>query len=114
MEIRKYRPEDLPEIARLFEETIRQVNAGDYTKEQIQAWASRGRGLLGRNEFFERLYTLVGRGLPRQSAAGLRSMPGSLEESGSPFTRPLQPDPFLKKEAMRRWKNTRRFSMEFR
>lgn len=59
MEIRKYRPEDLPEIARLFEETIRQVNAGDYTKEQIQAWASRGWGLLGRNEFFERLYTLV-------------------------------------------------------
>ena len=37
--IRKYRTEDCPCLAQLFYDTIHTVNAGDYTQEQLEAWA---------------------------------------------------------------------------
>jgi len=40
MILRTYRPEDGPEMAVLFHETVHSVNAGDYTREQLDAWAS--------------------------------------------------------------------------
>jgi len=40
MKLRAYRPEDCPELARLFYETVHTVNAKDYTQEQLNAWAS--------------------------------------------------------------------------
>ena len=39
MELRKYRPRDCEEMARLFYDTVHTVNAADYTKEQLDAWA---------------------------------------------------------------------------
>lgn len=39
IQIRTYRPSDLPEILNLFRETVHAVNAKDYTKEQLNAWA---------------------------------------------------------------------------
>lgn len=39
MTIRAYRPSDLREIAELFYETVHTVNAGDYTPQQLNAWA---------------------------------------------------------------------------
>lgn len=39
MEIREYRPEDCREMAALFSDTVHEVNAADYTKEQLDAWA---------------------------------------------------------------------------
>lgn len=39
MKLRKYRPEDCSEIAELFYHTVHTVNAADYTKEQLNAWA---------------------------------------------------------------------------
>lgn len=39
MEIREYRPEDCREMAALFYDTVHGVNAADYTKEQLDAWA---------------------------------------------------------------------------
>lgn len=39
MTIRPYRPSDLPEITELFYDTVHTVNAGDYTPEQLDAWA---------------------------------------------------------------------------
>ena len=39
MTIRAYRPPDLPEITELFYDTVHTVNAGDYTAEQLDAWA---------------------------------------------------------------------------
>jgi len=39
MVIREYRESDIPRIARLFYNTIRTVNAKDYSPEQIEAWA---------------------------------------------------------------------------
>lgn len=39
MIIRKYRPSDCRETAQLFYGTVHTVNAEDYTKEQLDAWA---------------------------------------------------------------------------
>lgn len=39
MIIREYRPSDLREIVELFYDTVHTVNAGDYTSEQLNAWA---------------------------------------------------------------------------
>lgn len=59
MEIRRCTKEDLPEIARLFFDTITTVNASDYTKQQIAAWSGRWQSLLSREDFLSSLYTLV-------------------------------------------------------
>ena len=40
MLIRRYAPADCRELAELFYHTVHQVNAKDYTKEQLDAWAS--------------------------------------------------------------------------
>ena len=39
MILRPYRPSDLRELAELFYVTVHTVNAGDYTAEQLDAWA---------------------------------------------------------------------------
>lgn len=39
MDIRPYQEADIPAIARLYFNTVRRINARDYTREQIQAWA---------------------------------------------------------------------------
>ncbi len=39
MEIRAYRPSDCGELAKLFYDTVHTVNARDYTREQLDAWA---------------------------------------------------------------------------
>lgn len=40
MIIRKYEPSDCKETAELFYHTVHTVNAKDYTKEQLNAWAA--------------------------------------------------------------------------
>ena len=40
MELRAYRAEDCAQMAALFYETVHTVNAKDYTKEQLDAWAT--------------------------------------------------------------------------
>ena len=40
MEIRRYEPADLAQISQLFYDTVHTVNAADYTKEQLSAWAT--------------------------------------------------------------------------
>lgn len=40
MNIRPYRPDDLAEIARLFYRTVHEVNARDYSREQLDVWAT--------------------------------------------------------------------------
>ena len=40
MIIRKYEPEDCKEIIKLFYDTVHTINAKDYTKEQLDAWAT--------------------------------------------------------------------------
>lgn len=40
MIIREYRPEDCTLLAQLFYDTVHTVNSKDYTKEQLDAWAT--------------------------------------------------------------------------
>ncbi len=40
MFIRKYESTDCKELAELFYNTVHTINAKDYTKEQLDAWAS--------------------------------------------------------------------------
>lgn len=40
MIIREYKPKDCSSISKLFYETIHRINAKDYTKEQIDVWAT--------------------------------------------------------------------------
>lgn len=40
MTIRKYRPENCTEMAKLFYDTVHTVNAADYTEPQLNAWAT--------------------------------------------------------------------------
>ncbi len=40
MIIRKYKSDDCPKIAELFHETVHKVNARDYTKTQLDIWAT--------------------------------------------------------------------------
>jgi len=41
MHVRSLEPADVPAVATLFTETVRSVNARDYTPEQVEAWAPR-------------------------------------------------------------------------
>jgi putative acetyltransferase len=40
IQIRKYQTTDCEEMVRLFYDTVHSVNAADYSKEQLDAWAS--------------------------------------------------------------------------
>lgn len=59
MEIREYLPSDCNEMAELFHRTVHSVNIRDYTKEQIDAWASGDLGLDVWNRSFLEHDTLV-------------------------------------------------------
>ncbi len=59
MTLRPYRPEDLPRIAALFYETVHTVCAKDYTKAQLDAWATGDIDKRAWNESFLAHTTLV-------------------------------------------------------
>lgn len=59
MQIRKYRPSDCRELAELFYDTVHPVNAGDYTKEQLDAWATGHVDLEAWDRSFREHHTLV-------------------------------------------------------
>ncbi len=41
MIIREYKPTDCVKIAKLFYDTVHSVNAMDYTKKQLDVWATK-------------------------------------------------------------------------
>lgn len=59
MFIREYQPDDCGEMAELFYKTVHTVNAGDYTEEQLDAWASGEVDLDKWNQSFLRHYSIV-------------------------------------------------------
>jgi putative acetyltransferase len=59
MTIREYLPSDTGELAELFCNTIRVVNAGDYTKEQRKAWAAGAADLEKWSRSFQEHFCLV-------------------------------------------------------
>lgn len=59
MKIREYEPSDCTAIAEMFYNTVHSVNAGDYTKEQLDAWTDGNIDLNKWNESFLKHYTVV-------------------------------------------------------
>ena len=59
MEIRIYQPADCRALAELFYHTVHTVNAKDYTKAQLDAWATGTVDLEQWNQSFEEHFTLV-------------------------------------------------------
>ena len=59
MIIRAYKPSDCAALAKLFYDTVHTVNAADYSKEQLSAWATGEVDLQQWNEDFLSCYTAV-------------------------------------------------------
>ena len=59
MMLRNYHPDDCPVLARLFYETVHTVNARDYSREQLDAWATGDVDLAKWNESFLGTHTVV-------------------------------------------------------
>lgn len=59
MVIRKYQPCDCKELAELFYNTVHIVNAKDYTKEQLNVWATGKVDLEKWNQSFQNHYSIV-------------------------------------------------------
>ncbi|MEG0769057.1 MAG: GNAT family N-acetyltransferase [Ruthenibacterium sp.] len=59
MKLRRYNPEDCKALATLFFDTVHTVNAKDYTKPQLDAWATGAVDLAAWNQSFLRQDTVV-------------------------------------------------------
>ena len=59
MLIRKYQPRDCKALAELFYHTVHTVNARDYTKEQLDVWATGKVDLEKWNQSFQEHYSIV-------------------------------------------------------
>lgn len=59
MLIRRYQSSDCKELATLFYNTVHTVNAKDYTKEQLDAWATGEIDLENWNWSFQKHYSIV-------------------------------------------------------
>ena len=59
MFIRKYESTDCKELAELFYNTVHTINAKDYTKEQLDAWASGQVDLEEWDQSFQEHFTVV-------------------------------------------------------
>ena len=59
MIIRKYQPSDCKELTELFYNTVHNVNAKDYTKEQLDVWATGKVDLEKWNESLQEYFSIV-------------------------------------------------------
>lgn len=59
MYLREYRPDDCREMAELFYNSVHEVNAGDYTEKQLNAWATGQVNLEEWNQSFLEHYSIV-------------------------------------------------------
>ncbi len=59
MNIRKYKNEDCNKVSKLFYETVRSVNAKDYTAKQLSVWVKNADSLKSRQDDLLKQYTLI-------------------------------------------------------
>lgn len=59
MKIRKYQSSDCKALADLFYHTVHTVNAKDYTKEQLQVWATGQVDLENWNQSLQERFSVV-------------------------------------------------------
>ena len=116
MSIRPYRPEDCEALARLFYDAVHTVNAKDYTKAQLDVWATGNVDLEAWDRSLTAHFTLVAEengvitGFGDMDSSGYldrlyvhRDFQGKgwsrLFPVSSPPTLPSPPDPFSKNGA---------------
>ena len=63
MQLREYQPSDCAQMTELFYQTVHSVNAKDYTKEQLDAWAIGEVDLQAWDKSFRAHKTICGTGL---------------------------------------------------
>ena len=63
MQLREYQPSDCAQMAELFYQTVHSVNAKNYTKEQLDAWATGEVDLQAWDKSFRAHETICGTGL---------------------------------------------------
>lgn len=63
MQLREYQPSDCAQMTELFYQTVHSVNAKDYTKEQLDAWATGEVDLQAWDKSFRAHKTICGIGL---------------------------------------------------
>ena len=63
MQLREYQPSDCAQMAELFYQTVHSVNAKNYTKEQLDAWAIGEVDLQAWDKSFRAHETICGTGL---------------------------------------------------
>lgn len=76
MVIREYQSTDCKELAELFYQTVHIVNAKDYTKEQLDVWATGQVDLIKWNQLFQEHFSLVA------VAAGIIVGFGDIDKAG--------------------------------
>ena len=76
MVIREYQSTDCKELAELFYQTVHIVNAKDYTKEQLDVWATGQVDLIKWNQLFQEHFSLVA------VAAGIIVGFGDIDKTG--------------------------------
>ena len=103
MLIRQYAPSDCRELTELFYNTVHQVNAKDYTKEQLDAWASGEAALEQWNCSLQEHYSVVAVEGDAITGFGDIDKTGYLDLSIPPSLQGL----FLKKEDIRSCGNSR-------
>lgn len=59
MELRRYQESDCKELTELFYNTVHTINAGDYTKEQLDVWATGTVDLEKWNQSLREHYSIV-------------------------------------------------------
>lgn len=59
MQLREYKTSDCDQLARLFFQTVHSVNAKDYTKEQLDVWATGNVDLNRWDMSFKEHYTII-------------------------------------------------------
>ena len=59
MQLREYMPSDCAQLAELFYQTVHSVNAQDYTREQLDAWATGELDLQAWDESFRAHKTII-------------------------------------------------------
>ena len=59
MQLREYKTSDCEQLAKLFFQTVHSVNAKDYTKEQLDVWATGNVNLQEWDKSFTEHYTVV-------------------------------------------------------
>lgn len=59
MKLRRYQPSDCKEVTELFYNTVHIINAKDYTKEQLDAWATGQVDLKKWNQSLQEHYSIV-------------------------------------------------------